>query len=846
MNQTNNLKNIISRQKEVFFELEAELQAQEGMDYVQENIGLKEELAQLRSDNELLKDNASLLKNDNMQLRNALYEQIYNEKVKIINTTGQKLDVYFQMGKDEGLNRLTVIENDVRTRIDNYKAILAKNQVELHDEIYARLDEVSVLLNKRITDARANASQLPGTFSQEEIDKLIALRDEQVTEEQMHTIVKKNNIERFIGLNVLNAIGIFLLIVGAITFARLTYVQLSEMLKGIMLFVLGGFMLTAGEVLNRKKPNIFSLGISAGGIGILYAALATSYFILQILGMYPAILICVLITAVAFLLSIRYNSQTIIAFALIGGYLPLFSIGAVDVILYGAMVYFIVLNLLALLISLNKKWRIASYIGLFLNIMSTIYICAQSYWTEEILKQVCTILYALFAFLIYTAIPIVSTYRTKQIFRKADVVLLAINTFSSSIIMYGVFYGFGWEDFNGLLAVAFALIYILMGKVIEKKFAGAERGMEALFYLTGLAFVVLVVPLQFGKVWWSLGWLAEGVLLATYGVIKNEKWFKKIGGIIGLMCMGAFILFDVSHLEDSLFVFKYLAITIGSMIVLGAYMYKKMMVSWFVRIYKYLVLLNTWLFMMYLILVKIWFMLQRPFSEQSIYYRSYYLLGLAVIVTFVLAYTFSRIKLLFDGGTKAISITLYIMGLFSMTLLNVLLSPVFHEYFQVNSPSFTVTIVGTITILISVLFSVAALRDLLKMIVLERKLSMEWYPIILSGYFVFTLTLILVRQYQFAFSNATLSIIYVLTALIWTIFGFKRRYSLIRQFGLVLAILSVIKLFIIDLAKLTEGIRIVAYFALGVTLIAISFVYQYFNKRLELKEEANKDVEKLN
>jgi len=80
------------------------------------------------------------------------------------------------------------------------------------------------------------------------------------------------------------------------------------------------------------------------------------------------------------------------------------------------------------------------------------------------------------------------------------------------------------------------------------------------------------------------------------------------------------------------------------------------------------------------------------------------------------------------------------------------------------------------------------------------------------------------------------SIIYVLTALAWIVFGFIKRYKVIRLFGLGLALLSVVKLFIIDLGKLTQGYRIISYFALGISLAAISFIYQYFNKRLEMKE----------
>ncbi len=80
-----------------------------------------------------------------------------------------------------------------------------------------------------------------------------------------------------------------------------------------------------------------------------------------------------------------------------------------------------------------------------------------------------------------------------------------------------------------------------------------------------------------------------------------------------------------------------------------------------------------------------------------------------------------------------------------------------------------------------------------------------------------------------------ISIIYAVTAFVWIVLGFVKRFTLIRKFGLGLSIFSVVKLFLLDLSDLTEGNRIVSYFALGISLIAISFVYQYFSKRLEIK-----------
>ena len=217
--------------------------------------------------------------------------------------------------------------------------------------------------------------------------------------------------------------------------------------------------------------------------------------------------------------------------------------------------------------------------------------------------------------------------------------------------------------------------------------------------------------------------------------------------------------------------------------------------------------------------------------EQATTYSIYYLTSaLAITATFLIACVVPRIKILSDLGTKIISIILYVIGIWWLVILNSLRSPV-----NISEPSIGIFLVGTFVLIVIGILSVLAMRDLVKLIVMERKLGIEWYPLIISAYFVVILTQNLITQYNLSFASVWISIIYVLTALAWILFGFARRYSFIRRFGLGLALLAVAKLFIIDLASLTEGYRIISYFALGITLVAISFVYQFFNKRLELK-----------
>jgi uncharacterized membrane protein len=414
------------------------------------------------------------------------------------------------------------------------------------------------------------------------------------------------------------------------------------------------------------------------------------------------------------------------------------------------------------------------------------------------------------------------------------VVLLAINTLSSSIIMYSVLYRFNLNDYDGILAIAFAAFYLLLGRLIEKKFSHEEPHIRALFYLTGLAFVVLIIPLQFGKAWLSLGWLAEGAALAVYGIVQNEKRFKRVGFIICLLCLGAFLFVDLPW-RDHLFVWKYLAITLGSLAILGAYMYKKMMSGTFITIYKFIAMANTWIYAIYVI----WkqdMVLFSLYPGENVFRIAYLLSAASITVTFCIAYAIVRIKLLDGLGTKVLSIILYAIGIIWMLINNGINTPVAVRYLRITTPNFGITVIGTVILAVLCLLSLFALRDFMRIIVTERKKGIEWLPLVISGYFVILLTQNLVAQYNLSFSSAAISIIYVLTALAWIIYGFMRRFAFIRRFGLALAIFAVIKLFLIDLAGLTQGYRIISYFALGITLIAISFVYQFFSKRLELKE----------
>ncbi|MDF2558455.1 MAG: Protein of unknown function transrane [Bacillales bacterium] len=837
---SDNLRSIIDRQKEVMRELEKEEEKLSKLDIVHENDRLKYEIENLKKQSIIDKEKLSQLSDENARLKTHLFEQITNERSAILQATNKKIDLLFRSDLKGEENRLYLFEVKAKSRIFKMMNSIKKLDTEEQEDIQGKIESLSHYLEEKLNDARDRLTNAYQSFSKEEIAEIERMKNEQISDDTVREILRKNNIETFLGLNILNKVGILFLIIGVIAASQFGYHKVPDSVKGILFFVFGALMLVVGEILNRRKPNIFSLGLTSGGVAVLYAAVALSYFQLEIITMYPTLAICVGVTAIAFFLSQRYQSQTVATFALIGGYLPIISIDGSLILAYGAMIYFVILNLLAMMIATKRKWTITHIIGFALNALGTIYIvlCVTEYNTEQfniLLRNTVTIAYIMFTFAIYAFIPIVSTLRGHLKFKQIDHILLGLNTSINALVMFGFFYTIDFDDYTGILALVFAAIYFSLGQFIRVKMS-EEKVVELLFNITGLTFTVLFIPFQFDKTWISIGWLVQGVLLSTFGILKNQKRVALSGLIIGCLCLYSFLYFDLSGFvvlnnSDDLFPYKYFAITLGSVVVLAAFLYKKNFFVDFSIGYKYGVLVNLFFYTWYII---------NKFNEVFLSKMTlfgvdhdYLTISLMIIATFLLCYFIVRIKIVADKGTNILSILFSAIAILTLFFVTTTL-----PYFDASDTKLTVNthLLGSLVLVITNLISVLAIRDAVLTIVKKGLLGIQWFPIIVSSYFVVVLTNNLINQYDIRFDSAIISVIYISLAFLWIWFGFVKRYAYMRRFGLGLSILAITKLFLIDLINLSQQNKIVSYFTFGVILIAISYVYQYFSKKFEERE----------
>lgn len=831
------IKQLTEAEQNLSKQLNALLEDYESRDIIQENEQLRQQTAVQEKKISTLETKLTTVEKENSQLRQALQEQILDEKLNLLKVSKQKLDTYFTNQKNAHANELTAFEQATRLEIDRLKkqaqTLLGKEKDQILNELKTFAKEVNIKIQE-LRNAQANKEQELLTQTSTQYDHFSA---EGVSEETIQKRIKQNQMEMKIGLNWLNKLGILLIILGVGAAFRYSYTNwFNDYFKGALFFLLGAVMAAAGEYFYRKNNRTFALGLLGGGIAVLYGSVFFSYFLLEIIDVYTALALSVLVTATAVVLSLRYHSKTICSFGLIGGYLPLYSylfaFGLDGTAVFAAMGYLTLLNISILWIAFQRQWGIVHYISFLFHIPSMLVLISL---TDNYFVSMG---YSIVTFLIYLGITMAYPLKNKVALKYADILLLAFNTFVSCTLLYFLFNQLGWDELRGLLALVFCALYFGLGKFMETSLP-KEKQSIVLFYATSLTFAVLMIPFQFGMEWAALGWLVEGIVIMIYANRAKLATLEKAGWVILFLCLSIFFIEVYSYWTVGMplasnFQFKYFAVSAGLLLVSYYYSWKQKNEAGFtfvfpkavnfVRYFKYFTLGNLWVYFLYVTSHYYGEWVPRAFSHYH-----FYELMLMAFVSISLAYVLTKVPVLYDRIVKYYCLFLYgagiLLGLF-VTLTIAPLRPSIGDNTAVEYIALGLLIFFNIFVFISG-------RELLLAFIRQQYKNLELYPLILGVYLMGIMAAFLTVQFHLGEVSLLFSSVFLLLAIGYIFYGFWKKYVYIRRLGLGVTILATAKLIFYDLSFLTEGSRIIAYFAFGVALLGISYMYQRVSNRQE-------------
>ena len=807
MSYTNNLKNLLQNQRKQLDVLEHAILEVEADGLADENVQLKSQIQALNTERDALIKEIE-------KLKASLNDQMLNERTRLLSKTREQLEFYFTNTTSPLENKITQLENNYKSLLNNMQNTSGSYVAEAEAHINAIMSKVKVQYEQESQAARDVIAQ---QINERDKDPL-------PPPEVLAKRLRLFNMEMRFGTKVVNVLGILLILLGVVFGLQYSFVHilLTPELRGAAAYVLGILFLAGGEITLRQKKYpvspVFSMGVTAGGIAILFASTAVSYFNLGILSMFAALGFCVGISVVAFLLSIRYSSRTIACFALVGGYMPMTAIFDAPELFMPAMAYFVLLNFLALFLATQKKWPIMNCLSFVLSTAAAVGFVGMG------ASVIASVVYLSINFLMFLGLILIYPIRNKSTapLTVVDVVILSANTIVNCLLIYGVLNRDGEFAYNGLLAIGFFIVYFVGAKLVEK-YLSQDKRISGLFYITALIFAILIVPLQFSLDWLMIGWIAMGTALAVYGILYKIKACRWAGWFITLLGLCAFTGQFYSW-SNAWRVTNYSVLTFGLIGILAAYYYAGRGKEIHVRIFQYVLLIQT----LFYVLFTGWFLydlILLPDTQRWRHPAYDWIPIFLIMLALVYGFGIKHIPVIKSRVVDAISLGITLWAVFAVFVNN---------FINVINPDYAV--ITSALLIIFNLFSIFILFDAIKTLekLLQNRGVLEGLSLITSLYTLVLIIMVLMVQYGHNANSMIISAIGMVAALGWIIFGFTRRNRTMRWFGLIFSIFSLAKLFFVDLYFLPAGMRIVSYFIFGLIFLAISFVYQYFSRKLEV------------
>ncbi|MBK7230389.1 MAG: DUF2339 domain-containing protein [Ignavibacteriales bacterium] len=330
----------------------------------------------------------------------------------------------------------------------------------------------------------------------------------------------KSNVEKFIGENLINKIGIIVLIIGVGIGAKYAIDnKLISPLTRIILGYLVGISLLGFAIKLKKQYLNFSSVLLSGSMAIMYFI---TFFAFSFYGLIPELLtfiLMVLFTAFTVLASINYNKQIIAHIGLVGAYFVpiLLSDGSGRVeILFS---YMAIINIGILAIGFLRYWKSLHYSSFVITWLIVLLWYFDTYSQTKHFSLALTFLSIFFItfYLSFLAYKIIKSEK----FVIDDILLLLFNSFLYYGICYSIldYHPIG-KQVLGLFTLGNALIHFIISIVVYKRKLADKN---IFYFISGLVlvFITIAIPVQLDGNWVTMLWALQAALLFWIGRTKK-------------------------------------------------------------------------------------------------------------------------------------------------------------------------------------------------------------------------------------------------------------------------------------------------------------------------------------
>ncbi len=419
------------------------------------------------------------------------------------------------------------IENRIKELSDKINSLQHKQretdnelrllQIELlHLKLTVRADP-SIITDKEITTASSPIIEHSKTFT--ELPKKITAQN--IIRQPQKTFHSNQELEDFIGTNLISKVGIVITIIGIFIGAKYAIDKnlISATMRIILGYLAGAGLITTAIVLKRKYEN-FSAVLMGGGLAVLYFITYIAYGFYQLFPQAVSFLLMVAITTAAVFIALWYNKKIIAILGQVGAYAIPFLLSNESGKVLILFSYISIINVGLLILSLRKDWKILYRIAFFLTWL--IYASWLAFKKPELQQESIGFIFLFinfftfyFTFLFYKVIK-------KELYNLVEIAVLLLNAL--------LFFFFGYYLISDVFTSSHALTYFTIVNAAIHFFLAyiiytlklSDKTVHQFITGLGILFITVAIPVELNGSWVTLLWSIEATVLCWIA-LKNSR-----------------------------------------------------------------------------------------------------------------------------------------------------------------------------------------------------------------------------------------------------------------------------------------------------------------------------------
>lgn len=659
------------------------------------------------------------------------------------------------------------------------------------------------------------------------------------------------DLEKFIGENLANKIGIGVLVLGIGFFVKYAIDRdwINEIGRVFVGIVCGGILLGVAHRLRRTFA-AFSSVLVGGGIAVLYLTIAIAFHEYGIFSQSAAFVLMLVITAFAVVLSLAYDRIELAVLSILGGFASPFMVSTGEGNYIVLFTYVLILDAGMLVLAYYKKWNLVNIISYVFTVLLFGGWLAFQYIDLEPRPIGGALIFATLFYLVFFAMNIINNIKERTPFKAIEISILLSNTFCYYAAGMVILNAPGAAMFKGLFTASLAVFNFIFAYSLYKS-ARVDKNLVFLLIGLVLTFISLAAPVQLEGNYITLFWAAETVLLFWLSQ-KSGIRLMKLASVVLMVLMVFSLIMDWGQIYDAgvpplmniLLNKGYITgfVSIASVVLTRVLLSREKSGSAsLVKVYSVALAILGAVITYVTHLLELQYQLFHrgvDYTAQNLIIGTYNLFFILAILLAERRWVRDP-KVSFAGAAWGVLAMVAYVVFYHNQIINA------RDAYVLGEASATGFVFHYFLLALIILIGVITLRKFQSQTDFNKRTG-NAYTWVFVIFFVFVASAELDHLLVVLFGSSYETIDRILTQnhkigfpILWGIasfilifMGLKRKQKHIRIVSLSLFLFTLLKLFIVDIRGISEGGKIAAFISLGVLLLVVSFMYQRLKKLL--------------